>query len=99
MSVLRELQNWYESQCDEDWEHHFGISIGTLDNPGWMVTVDLSGTDLETETFQMIEDLRPDGAWIKCWVEGGKFNGAGGPQKLEEILTTFLRWAMKEKVE
>jgi len=43
----------------------------------------------------MIEDLRPDEAWIKCWVEGGKFNGAGGPQKLEEILTHFLSWATK----
>ena len=99
MSVLVQLQEWYESQCDEDWEHHFGISIGTLDNPGWTVTVDLNGTGLENATFQTIEDLRSDQNWIKCWVENAKFHGAGGPHKLEEILMTFLGWATKEKVE
>jgi len=97
MSVLAELQAWYESQCDEDWEHEFGVSIGTLDKPGWTVTIDLDGTCLAQEPFQMIEDLRPGQDWIKCWVESAKFNGVGGPQKLEEILTIFLRWAQKNE--
>jgi Immunity protein 53 len=93
MNILRELQEWYESQCDDDWEHQFGVSIGTLDNPGWTVTIDLTGTDLAGATFETIEDLPPDRDWIKCWVADAKFNGVGGPQKLEEILTTFLQWA------
>jgi hypothetical protein len=29
------LQRWYTAQCDGGWEHHYGITIGTLDNPGW----------------------------------------------------------------
>src|SRR5436190_1310768 len=99
MSVLIQLQQWYESQCDGDWEHQFGVSIGTLDNPGWTVSIDLNGTNLENRTFPTFEDLDPGQDWIKCWVEDGKFNGAGGPQKLEEILATFLRWATKEPVE
>jgi hypothetical protein len=99
MSILGELQEWYESQCNEDWEHQFGVSIGTLDNPGWTVIIDLDGTGLADEPFQAIEDLRSGRDWIKCWVENAKFNGAGGPQKLEEILTIFLRWAQKKKVE
>jgi len=78
-------------------EHQFGVSIGTLDNPGWTVSIDLHGTDLENHTFQTIEDLSPGQDWVKCWVEGAKFNGAGGPQKLEENLTTFLCWAKKER--
>ena len=97
MSILSDLQKWYESQCNEDWEHFFGVSIGTLDNPGWTVTIDLDGTDLAEKPFSTIENLSSVQDWIKCWVENAKFNGAGGPQKLEEILTIFLDWAQREQ--
>ena len=99
MSVLYKLQEWYESQCNEDWEHQFGVSIGTLDNPGWTVTIDLDSTNLAQESFQTVEDLRPGRDWIKCWVENAKFYGVGGPQKLEEIITIFLRWAQREEID
>ena len=93
MSVLGELQKWYQSQCNEDWEHQFGVTIGTLDNPGWTITVDLEGTDLEGRSFQTIERIESEQDWTECWVEGERFQGVGGPQKLEEILEVFLRWA------
>jgi hypothetical protein len=32
--LLKRLQDWYVSQCDGGWEHTYGISIDTLDNPG-----------------------------------------------------------------
>ncbi len=92
MNVLPELQRWYESQCNEDWEHQYGVKIDTLDNPGWSVIIDLDDTDLEGKPFQTVEDLEPERDWIKCWVEDTKFNGVGGPLKLEEILQTFLKW-------
>jgi hypothetical protein len=28
------LEAWYASRCDGEWEHGYGISIETLDNPG-----------------------------------------------------------------
>jgi hypothetical protein len=34
-SNLSRLSTWYQSQCDERWEHSFGLKIETLDNPGW----------------------------------------------------------------
>jgi hypothetical protein len=92
MSLLADLQQWYQAQCNEDWEHHFGVSIGTLDNPGWIVTIDLEGTDLKGKPFQEIKDIEPEREWIHCRVEDAKFQGAGGPQKLEQILQTFLSW-------
>jgi len=95
MTVLRDLQKWYLAQCNENWEHQFGVTIGTLDNPGWTVTIDLVDTPLANSEFKVVEDM-PDGDdWIKCWVANNKFNGVGGPEKLEEILTTFLTWARK----
>jgi hypothetical protein len=96
MNVLLQLQQWYESRCDGDWEHGFGVSIGTLDNPGWIVSIDLNGTGLENRKFPTVENSGSGQDWVKCWVDDGKFNGAGGPQKLEEILATFLGWATKE---
>lgn len=93
MSVLADLRKWYESQCNEDWEHQYGVTIGTLDNPGWTVTIDLVNTDLGGREFEEAKDLEPERDWIRCWVEDTKFHGAGGPQKLEEILRIFLNWA------
>src|SRR4051812_33664431 len=43
------LQWWYLAQCNDAWEH-FGVGIGTLDNPGWSVRVELTDTSLEAET-------------------------------------------------
>ena len=41
------IENWYESHCDGDWEHDFGVSIDTLDNPGWLVKINLDDTGRE----------------------------------------------------
>jgi hypothetical protein len=41
------LQGWYAEQCDGDWEHDESVSIGTLDNPGWRLRVNLAGTAAE----------------------------------------------------
>jgi len=99
MSTLEELQNGYFSQCNEDWEHTYGLSIGTLDNPGWSVTIELTDTDLADKDFTVhsygVEnDAEHSGNnWIICKVDGNKFIGHGGPMKLEEILNVFLSWA------
>ena len=93
MSVLEELQNWYKSQCGENWEDVYGVEIKTLDNPGWSITIDLSGTDLATRPFAEITDLDDDQDWMRCWVQREKFEGVGDPQKLEKILSVFLGWA------
>ena len=41
MNAVSDLQKWYRSQCNGEWEHAEGISIGTLDNPGWSIEVSL----------------------------------------------------------
>ena len=45
-NVILQLQQWYEAQCNGDWEHHYGISIESQDNPGWRVEIDLKDTPL-----------------------------------------------------
>ncbi len=61
MGLVEQIQAWYAAQCDGGWEHQYGVSIETLDNPGWCVMVDLSGTSLENISFQTYqEDGRGD---------------------------------------
>ncbi|QUM84894.1 MULTISPECIES: immunity 53 family protein [unclassified Moritella] len=99
MSKMIELQNWYLSQCNEDWEHCYGIKIETLDNPGWSVSIELSDTYLEDIKYPefcygMGVDADTSGnEWLDSKVESNTFKGYGGPHKLEEIITVFLAWA------
>ena len=99
MQLLKTLQNWYEAQCNDDWEHQSGITIGTLDNPGWEIKIDLIGTKLEKKAFKEIsygvgQDSHPESNnWVVCEIKNNQFIGFGGPQKLEEILDIFLKWA------
>ena len=99
MNALVELQKWYRYQCDGDWEHGEGISIGTLDNPGWRIEISLRGTHLEGRDFRgraygVGEDAQTSGEeWLTCKVEGNVFKAFGGPFKLEEMIGVFLDWA------
>lgn len=99
MDALRELQEWYLSQCDDDWEHSYGISIDTLDNPGWSLKIDLKGTALEDVPFSGVKyGVGREGEfsgddWIACEIKDRKFLAYGGPRKLDELIRTFLNWA------
>ncbi|MBA3426273.1 MAG: immunity 53 family protein [Rubrobacter sp.] len=94
VALLQGLQEWYLAQCAGDWEHSFGVTIGTLDNPGWTLSVDLTDTDLESEPFEeLTEDYEDKSGWMICRKTGAKFEAAGGPEKLEDMVRVFLRWA------
>lgn len=101
MNTIERLQKWYQSMCDGDWEHAYGVHIETLDNPGWHVAIEIKESDLEGKPFSVVEygiecgSESKDGNWISCSIKDGIFHGHGGPDKLEEMLTVFLDWAEK----
>ena len=37
--ILLVLNQWYTSKCDGDWEHSYGFTLETLDNPGWKLKI------------------------------------------------------------
>ncbi|MBI1927369.1 immunity 53 family protein [Candidatus Poribacteria bacterium] len=92
MNILQWLQNWYFQQCDDNWEHNYGIKIDTLDNPGWSVEIDLTDTDLEFEPFERVEVEYSEQDLIHCRVQDRVFRGAGGPNNLQDILEIFYKW-------
>lgn len=88
------LMEWYHSHCDGDWEHSEGIKIGTLDNPGWFITVNLSETELQGKEFKTIIVERSETNWYHCFVRDNKFEGRCGPSNLPEVLKIFHDWAI-----
>ena len=93
MTLLLWLELWYLKECNDDWEHKYGINIFTLANPGWAVDICLKETYLEDENFPLIETERSKDDWVHCKVENNIFKGRGGPENLEEMLLIFKRWA------
>ncbi len=98
LTVFEKLSAWYEAQCNGDWEHNYGIKIETVDNPGWLVTIDLLGTNLETKSFTEIShnvdsQNNPIATnWLHCTVSNAQYIGAGDSSKLEQIVAHFCFW-------
>ena len=91
--LLERIEEWYSSQCDGEWEHRWGVQIETLDNPGWIVRIDLVGTRLEGASFGRSENMDSAAAWLDCRTRDAQWVGAGGPRMLRRILGEFLDWA------
>ena len=91
--VLKWLAAWYQLQCDGDWEHQHGVEVGTLDNPGWRLRVNLAGTELEGRYMERRVLDRSSDDWMQCWLEDDCFHAAGGPTNLGELLRAFQAWA------
>jgi hypothetical protein len=85
---LELLQEWYISNCDGDWEHSYGVKIETLDNPGWVVRIDLDETAWEDITHEEEQD-NGERDWYHIKIESSKFTGGGDPTKLKFIIERF----------
>ncbi|HEV3269419.1 MAG TPA: immunity 53 family protein [Candidatus Rhabdochlamydia sp.] len=91
------LQKWYQARCNGNWEHDRRIHLGTIDNPGWSLTIDLEDTELENKNFQEINDIhRSEKDWTVCRVKNTKFEAYGGVENLPGILKVFRYWAENE---
>ena len=92
---LAQLQQWYLSNCNGDWEHTYGVSIGTLDNPGWSLKIELTGTSCDGRDLARcaVGDHDTDESWHVRWVADNEYHAAGGALMLTTMIDDFLRWA------
>lgn len=106
MDYMERLNLWWRSQCDGEWEHEFGVIIQTMDNPGWLVKIDLTYTGLDEKPMDQITEQRSGSDWYKCSITDGAasgsnetgfahFVGMGGPGNLRDILEVFLSFAQR----
>jgi hypothetical protein len=90
-----DLIEWYERHCNDDWEHQYGVKLDTLDNPGWMLTVDLIHTDLQGRTMPELRegigqtDAPASPRWIHCSVRDNQFRGACDPSQVARLFHVF----------
>jgi len=94
MTDLEWLIGWYQRHVDGEWEHQHGVTIATLDNPGWSLRVDLVGTALRDVPFASEE--QEDGTrWTRFWKDdsAGVFNAAGDATSLPAMIRRFRAWA------
>jgi Immunity protein 53 len=92
MGTLSLLEKWYSDRCNGVWEHQSGVSIGTLDNPGWTLEIELCGTDAEDRTLERVKIERTRNDWLHYWVEKNKFHARMGPKNLTECIEIFCGW-------
>jgi hypothetical protein len=93
ITAISQVSQWYLARCDGDWEHQSRVEIGTLDNPGWQVRVNVSGTNLDGRKFDRVKIERSDADWVQAWVEQNEWRAACGPLNLDEALSLFVSWA------
>jgi hypothetical protein len=94
MTELDWLMSWYEAQCDGEWEHRYGVQIESLDNPGWLLKIDLHGTVLEGRGFPTTEYGSPGvSPWWSCQVIDNQWQAGCGPRDLATVIGMFRTWA------
>jgi hypothetical protein len=81
---------WYAERCDGEWEHHYGVSISTIDNPGWRFEADLNPAGLPGLPGDSTEEQWSDGEWLHVRIESGRFIAHCSPRALEAALRAFL---------
>jgi hypothetical protein len=92
--ALNWLMDWYAEQSNGEWEHDFGVSIETIDNPGWHLKIDLEGTELEGRAFaEVFHNVQADHGWWILQVEENEFRASCGPRDLPEVIAAFRSFA------
>lgn len=92
-SDVRWLAKWFESKANGVWEHDYGVTIATLDNPGWSLRIDLGGTALRNVPFPS-ERYEEADCWRRFWKDDdeGVFHAIGDATALPAMIERFRRW-------
>jgi len=95
MDAVSELCMWYERQSVNDWQEDSGITISSLDNPGWSLKVDLKGTDLQHKDFREMRIDKSEHDWLFARRTEYMFEAFGGPGNLNALIATFVDWTQQ----
>ena len=91
--LLKWLEEWYLNKCNGEWEHNYGITINTLDNPGRDISIDLIDTEVKLNDLKWQYFEKSEKDWFGYKIEKNVFNASGDPTKLTYLISLF-----KEKV-
>ncbi|CAK14579.1 Imm53 family immunity protein [Pseudomonas entomophila] len=91
--LIEALQDWYARQCNDTWEHSFGVEISNIDNPGWKIKI--TGASKRSILNTRIDRNETD--WININADDTSFNAYGGPPNLQELLEAAVNWVHTAK--
>lgn len=97
MNDLQWLELWYTGQCDGSWEHEYGITIETLDNPGWRISMNMNDTPWENKEFAPVNLGMNLKSFITIKKENGIIEAACGPLQLQVTLARIKDWIEEGK--
>ena len=93
------FQQWYAAQCQKGKSEAPAISMTSLDNPGWSLNIELTGTELAGGKMEPIDFDNGDYDWLICNIyrknDEVSFSGVGDPSKLVVMLDQFVALALK----
>lgn len=89
MDNLSWLATWFASQCDGEWESDYGLTLESVNNPGWALGIDLDGTGIDPDAFTTVADQRTEHDWVEAKVMDGVFHGGCSPENLNELVGIF----------
>lgn len=78
-------------------EHDYGVSIETLDNPGWFLKLDLPETAMDGLMFPQREVHRSEHDWFVAQVVEDRFEVACGPRNLGDAIHQFRLWVADQR--
>lgn len=100
---IPKLLEWYNSQCDGEWEHCYKAEISMSAGPSWKLSVDLDETELQDKRFVTKETRLGAENWLSCRLSEDletsgssstrRFEADGDSSKLSEIIRVFEVWA------
>lgn len=87
--MIEWLQDWYSSNCNGEWEHENVVKIQSLDNPGWLLEINIVNlaAKAELKNWNVFEISEQN--WIGYDVEDNKFTASGDSTKLEALIMIF----------
>ncbi|GAA0893036.1 hypothetical protein GCM10009122_27150 [Fulvivirga kasyanovii] len=89
--IIERIQNWYKLNCNGDWEHSYGYSISTLDNPGWSVAIDLAETPLEALGYKRdYQNVEKEHDWFSIEALDNSLKIYCGPDNLRQAFEIFF---------
>ena len=89
--TIERIQDWYKLNCNGDWEHSYGYSIATLDNPGWTIRIDLAETCLDKLDFKKeFQNPAYEHDWFIIKTDKETLDISCGPENLKQVFEIFL---------
>ena len=92
LPAISVLEKWYASQCNGEWEHGSGISLETIDNPGWHLRISLRDTKKQNAMLEWQKIERSETDWIHHRIDKKEFEVYCGAMNLSEVVGMFVRW-------